>query len=185
MGHNPFIVKDFFKNNYSDLESISPVMGDDGKINNWIKTMDANTNERGLIGIDPDVAKSGVGYKNGLNVGLMNYTFFELFDFLKALKNDYKDLLVFVEGGWLNKGNWHKVQKGSSSLNTKIGQRTGANHEVGKKIVEMLEYLEIKHKVVRPTKSKMKAEFFKKLTKITDRTNQEQRDAYMLIHGRK
>ena len=141
---------------------------------------------RVLIGIDPDVEKSGVGYINGLNIGLMNYTFFELFDFLKGLKEDYYNkLFVVVEGGWLNKGNWHTKNKGSAALNAKIGQHTGANHEVGKKIVEMLEYLEIKHKIVRPTKSKMKARVFKMITKIDQQTNQEQRDAYMLIHGLK
>lgn len=36
---------------------------------------------------------------------------------------------------------------------------------------------------VKPTRSKVNAEFFKQITKIDKRTNQEQRDAYMLIHG--
>lgn len=138
-----------------------------------------------LIGIDPDTEKNGVAYVNGVNISLRNMTFFELFDLLKYAKENFDDILVVVEGGWLNKSNWHKSEKGSAALNAKIGSHTGANHETGKKIVEMIEYLEIKYKVVKPTKSKIKADSFKKITKIQEQTNQEKRDAYMLVYGLK
>jgi len=137
------------------------------------------------IGIDPDVSKSGVAYIYNDEIGLYNMTFFELFDYLKSSIGEPYETFVVVEGGWLNKSNWHKSEKGSAALNAKIGSHTGANHETGKKIVEMLEYLGIAYKVAKPTKSKIKAEMFKKITKIEGRTNQEQRDAYMLIHGLK
>lgn len=35
------------------------------------------------------------------------------------------------------------------------------------------------------TRSKVKSDFFEQITGISQRTNQEQRDAYMLIHGLK
>lgn len=138
-------------------------------------------NKKILIGIDPDVTKSGVATSDKV---LMNLTFFELFDFLKAYKKTNLELEVYVECGFLNKSNWHKTN-GSNSINAQIGQRTGANHEVAKKICEMCEFLEIKYHKIKPTRSKVNADFFKKITKIDKRTNQEQRDAYMLIHGLK
>lgn len=138
-----------------------------------------------LIGIDPDVDKSGVAIKSKKNISLHNWGFFELFDNLLTLKKEGAQMLVIVEAGWLNKSNWHKNDKGSAALNAKIGSHTGANHETGKKIVEMLEYLKIIHQLIRPSQSKVNAKLFKMITKIEQRTNQEQRDAYMLIHGLK
>jgi len=134
-----------------------------------------------LIGIDPDVTRSGFALKVGNRVELLNYTFFELFDRFKEL-SESNYLVVYIECGFLNQGNWHKTS-GSNSVNAQIGQRTGANHEVAKKIVEMCEYLNIEHVKVKPTKSKVNDAFFRQITKIEKRTNQEQRDAYMLIHG--
>lgn len=48
----------------------------------------------------------------------------------------------------------------------------------------MCEYLGLTYYKVRPTRRKLNSEQFKKLTNITQRTNQEMRDAYLLIHGR-
>jgi hypothetical protein len=137
-----------------------------------------------FIGIDPDVTKSGFAFKNGKVVELYNYTFFELFERLKFYKEREVKPTVYIECGFLNKGNWHKTI-GSNSVNAQIGQRTGANHEVAKKIVEMCQYLDLPYVEVRPTKSKVNDVFFRQITKINQRTNQEQRDAMMLIHGLK
>lgn len=140
-----------------------------------------------LIGLDPDVEKNGVAYKNGSVIDLQNLTFFELFDYLKLQKeyaeNNKIPLMVFVEAGWLNKSNWHKKKNASAAMNAKIGNNTGRNHETGRKIVEMLEYLNIKHLAIKPKESKVNARLFQMITKIKKRTNQETRDAYMLIHG--
>jgi len=146
--------------------------------------------EKILIGIDPDVEKSGFcWYLNKEKFVLRNLTFFELFEQLKECKyydTEVKEwtLKVYIEAGWLNKSNWHKVNNGSAAINSNIGLRTGANHEVGRKIVEMCEYLEIEYELIRPKKSKVNAETFKALTKHQGRTNQEQRDAAMLVFGR-
>ena len=141
-----------------------------------------------LIGIDCDVSKNGVAYKNGDKLELHALSFFELFDFLSTVldkKGKQEQLLVVVEAGWQNKSNWHTKKNGSASLNSKIGNNTGRNHETGRKIVEMLEYLEITYKLVRPTASKINGELFKKITKIEGRTSQDKRDAMMLIWGMK
>jgi hypothetical protein len=137
-----------------------------------------------FIGIDPDVTKSGVAYKKGKTIELYNFTFFKLFDYLNLLKLSNQNVEVHIECGFLNKSNWHTTN-GSSAINAQIGQRTGANHETAKKIIEMCVYLELKYFEIKPTKSKVNSDFFKQITKIDKRTNQEQRDAYMLIHGLK
>lgn len=134
------------------------------------------------IGIDPDVEKSGFALINGKDYELLNLTFFELFEKLKTLKKD--KLKVYVECGYLNKSNWHTKRNGSAAVNAQIGQRTGANHEVAKKILEMCVYLEIEHYAIRPTARKIDSKTFQALTKIKERTNQEKRDAFMLVFGR-
>lgn len=137
--------------------------------------------DKTVVGIDPDIDKSGVALIKDKKVTLLNLTFFELFDFF----NKEDPSLVIVEAGWLNKGNWHTKDKGSAAINAKIGNNTGRNHETGRKIVEMLEYLKIPCLEKKPTQSKLNAKLFGMITKIKTKTNQEQRDAYMLIHNLK
>ena len=138
-----------------------------------------------LIGIDNDVEKSGVClYYSKTNFELLNLSFFDLFKKLVFLNGQNLDIEVFIEAGWLNKSNWHKVSNGSAAINANIGLRTGANHEVGRKIVEMCQYLGLKHHLIKPTKSKVNAETFKAITKYQGRTNQEQRDAALLVFGK-
>lgn len=139
---------------------------------------------KNLVGIDPDIDKSGVAFSNGELIELKNLTFFELFEYLKTLGSRTEKLYIYIECGYLNQSNWHKRADRSSAFNAKVGERTGANFETAKKIVEMCEYLKLQHFKIKPTRTKVKASFFKSLTGIQSRTNQEQRDAYMLIHGR-
>lgn len=139
-----------------------------------------------LIGIDPDVEKNGFALIHNKNYELANLSFFELFDKLLSLKNDFgtEKIKVFVECGFLNKSNWHKIRKGSPSINANIGNRTGRNHEVAYKILEMCEYLNLTNFKVKPTAKKRDNKEFALITGIKKRTNQEQRDAMLLIYGR-
>jgi hypothetical protein len=144
-----------------------------------------------LIGIDPDTEKSGfalIDKENPSVIELRNLTFFELFSTLSEIKNSFQtvyfDVEIYIECGFLNQGNRHKVFGGSLSLNSKIGERIGANHEVAKKICEMCDFLQLKYHKIKPTRSKIKDNnIFKKITGFEKRTNQEQRDALMLIWG--
>lgn len=146
-----------------------------------------------LIGIDPDVDKSGVATLLGTTLNMYNFTFPVLIETISNW-NKFHDIHVVIEAGWLNKSNWHlpkpQTQYEKSQISkylniaAKIGEKTGRNHETGRKIVEMCEYHEIPFELVRPTEAKVDADLFKLITKHKGRTNQEQRDAAMLIWGR-
>ena len=138
------------------------------------------------IGIDPDCEKSGVAKLEKKELILNNFTFFELYEYFILQKDICKfnenEIIGIIEGGWLNKkSNWHSQK--NTFIAAKIGKNTGANHETGRKIVEMCEYLNLKYEVIKPTKTKVNSEYFCKLTGIK-KSNQEQRDAAMLILGR-
>ena len=137
------------------------------------------------VGIDPDSIKSGVATWNTdkKELQLSNETFFDLFSLLNGM---YKECpKVIIEGGWLNKSNWHLPSKCTNQLAATIGNKTGCNHETGRKIVEMCEHLDLAYEVIRPTNSKLNAETFRNITKYQGRTNPETRDAGMLVFGRK
>lgn len=137
-----------------------------------------------FIGIDPDVKKSGVAYyfKTTKQLELSCLTFFELFEYLQLCKTNNPDVKVYIEASWLIKTDWNRGGKNSTS--TLINKSIGANHETGRKIVEMCEYLEISYVLVRPTTKKLTHEKFVQFTGIIGKTNQEMRDAAMLVYGR-
>lgn len=138
------------------------------------------------IGIDPDRDKNGVALYSSADrnlIDLLNLRFFELLDFLKAKQVDNKKIMVVIEAGWENEGNWHTVASDTSRKSAKIGKWVGGNHEVGRKIVEMVEYLGIPYMTIVPKRRKVDAKEFSLYTKWDKRTNQEQRDAAMLVIG--
>lgn len=137
-----------------------------------------------LIGIDPDVDKSGFARLQGDQLKIDNLSFFDLFEELRFYKEREVKPIVYVELGSLNKTNWHSKESKSSKWNSNIGAALGRNFEVANKIIEMCEYLQIPYVKIKPKASKVSNEYFKKITGLSIRTNQEQRDALMLIWGR-
>jgi hypothetical protein len=138
------------------------------------------------IGVDPDLVKSGFAVyypATGKLTGSL-FDFFKLKEILSEFKNTYQDdLLVRIEGGWLNsKSNFHGHPKQSKAVGERIAKNVGENHACGKLIVQMCEYLKIPHEIVKPTQSKVNSQFFKKLTGL-DVKNQEIIDASMLCFG--
>lgn len=134
------------------------------------------------IGIDPDCDKSGVAVWNSKNKALQlyNLTFFQLYDSLKEIEK-WIDVKVKIEAGFLNKkSNYHYSVNNFTAQ--KIALKVGANHETARKIGEMCEYLELKYEFVCPKSSKVDSKYFEKLTGFK-RSNQEQRDAAMLVFG--
>ena len=136
-----------------------------------------------IVGIDPDCKESGYAewdIKQQL-LTVSKQSFFEIFDILQSSREEIK--LVRIEAGWLNaKSNFHSHPKQSKSVGENIAKKVGSNHEVGRKLVEMCHYLDLEVEEVRPLGTKgINAEIFRNITKYKGRTNQDMRDAGMLV----
>lgn len=146
-----------------------------------------------VIGIDPDVDKSGVAYVEPESriLEAMSLTFADLLDYLQELRDILTErgqtFVVVIEAGWLNKAHWHVGKGGSAARSAAIGNHTGRNHEVGRKIVEMCRHYGIEvveqpplRKMWKGKDSKITHEELQIFTGITDKTNQETRDAALI-----
>ena len=107
-----------------------------------------------IIAIDPDTEKSGVATLDldGMEVHAEAMPFPVLLDELSNTQclSRGKNFKVIVEGGWLvSKSNYHYARGRGGE---RIAKNVGANHETGRKIVEMLAYWSIEHEVIRPLK---------------------------------
>ena len=137
-----------------------------------------------FIGIDPDTDKSGVAIwrPRDKHYQLTLCKFFDLYSLLDSRRCDIR--LVVIEAGWFNKSTWHGASGKGASVAARIGKSVGRNHEVGRKIAEMCDFLKLPYELVRPTRTKTTKEYFEKITGIKERTNQDVRDAMMLVFGR-
>lgn len=139
-----------------------------------------------IIGIDPDVDKNGVAEIDGEVMKVSAMKFAPLIYYLNN-KKSVGDIIVLIEAGWLNQSNWHLYSRMTIHKAAQIGNATGRNHEVGRKIAEMCEYNNIPYKLIKPLKKvwkgrdgKITAEEFEKFTGLKGRTNQEMRDAGLI-----
>lgn len=143
-----------------------------------------------IIGIDPDKDKSGVAvlsFAKGLSLQLTNLTFPKLLDFLQKEKGKAGEngLCVVVEAGWaVKKSNFHNAQGFRAQ---KIAKDVGANHETGRKIVEMCRHYGIEvtertplRKCWRGRDGKITAEELEAFTGYGRRSNQDARDAALI-----
>lgn len=138
------------------------------------------------VGIDPDVSRSGVVIRYDMQAKTfepLRLHFFDLYDKLVALKTAYgkEAVIVRIEAGWLNaKSNFHGHKGQSKNVGERIAKNVGANHEAGKKIVEMCLHLDLKHETVKPTSAKWTSEYAFSATGVKTR-NQEIIDALKLV----
>lgn len=88
-----------------------------------------------IVGIDPDVDKSGFAtYHNG-ELLIESLPFPELIEKLYLLATLPDDVMVVVEAGWLNeKSNFHGKQGKRAE---RIAKNVGSNHQTGRHICEM------------------------------------------------
>jgi hypothetical protein len=137
------------------------------------------------IGIDPDVDRSGVTewYPATKQLVINSLAFFDLLGRLQSLKTAGCDIHVVLEAGWLNKSHWHVGANDNRFIASAKGNSTGRNHETGRKLEEMLKYLELSYELRRPRNHKVDADYFKKLTGYKGRTNQDERDSALLVFG--
>jgi hypothetical protein len=139
-------------------------------------------NKTFYIGIDPDLDRSGVAIfeKDNKILVLKNLSFWQLFDLLK--EHNEKIIIVRIEAGWLNKkSNWHTEYGQTKTKGESIARNVGENHAVAKLIVQMCIYLELKYEIIQPRAHKTDATLFRAITKYDGKTNQDNRDAAMLL----
>jgi len=124
-----------------------------------------------IIGIDPDLEKSGVAIL-GNDLQLKNLTFPETVELFRNEHDSIKK--VVIEAGWENKKANFRVSGGHSrQVNEQIARRVGMNHATGILLAEIAQALGLAVLLVKPTKSKLNAEQFNKITGWQGRTNQE------------
>lgn len=152
-----------------------------------------------IIGVDPDVEKSGVAFLDceTKELKIKNYIFPECIEYLRNIKKEAEekeiDYVIVIEAGWLNKSNWHLSPKDSKAMAAAKGNNVGRNHETGRKMVEFCEYYKINYKIIKPLSlkvgklnlwkskdGKISHEELVKITNIKQRTNQEGRDAALI-----
>ena len=132
-----------------------------------------------IIGIDPDLEKSGVAILSQ-SLELKNLTFSETVELFRSQQDQIKK--VVIEAGWENKkSNFHSRIGQHKSVGERIAKNVGENHATGKLLAEMAKSCGLAVVLVQPTRTKLKAEDFNRITGWQGRTNQEQRDAAMLL----
>lgn len=146
-----------------------------------------------IIGIDPDVEKSGVGFLEVATRKLeaSTLTFPELLDYLQFAKKTSieknETVVVVVEASWLISHHWHSKKGDNQRVTARKGNSAGRNHEVGRKIVEMCKHYGLEVIEQRPLRKcwkgrdgKITQEEIEYFTGLSGRTNQEMRDAVLL-----
>ena len=145
-----------------------------------------------VIGIDPDVNKSGVAYLDTTtkSVEVISNSFPQLIDYLQRIAKNFNisgRVVVVVEASWLISTNWHTKREDSVRKAARKGKDAGRCHEVGRKIVECARYygLEVVEKlplkkIWKGKDGKITDEEIKAFIRIEGRTNQEERDAALL-----
>lgn len=136
-----------------------------------------NESNKIIIGIDPDVEKSGFCIVNGGKIQQIGvFPLWELFNYL----DKHVNALVVIEAGWIDKnGNeaknksYHGGGKGSS-------YDVGRNSEIGRQIAKFCHENNIPYVLRQPRGySGLNAAQFKSITKYEGKTNSETRVAAM------
>ena len=152
-----------------------------------------------VIGIDPDVDKSGVAFLecSTRKLEITTLSFPDLLDYLQWVKKQAgtnpQSVRVIIEAGWLNQSNWHLTARDTRAACAAKGNHAGRNHETGRKIAEMCDHWQIPYELVKPLALKVRGfhlwkgkdgkitqEELAAFTGIRGRTNQEGRDAALL-----
>lgn len=149
------------------------------------------------IGIDPDVDKSGIAAwdsKSKKFTLVSSMRIFSLFSAIDLLNRKHKsDICVVVEAGYLNKkANHHNQPRQSKAAGEKIAKNVGRNEQVGRIIVEYCAVNDIQVVEAKPLKktwgkdgkSKINKDEFKRISGWGKVTNQESRDAGLMVLGR-
>lgn len=154
-----------------------------------VTTPDTNV----IIGIDPDVEKSGVAMveKETRRLECAALTFPQVLDYLRWLsqqQDKVENVRVFIEAGWLNKSNWHLHNRAVNKYKAAaMGVSQGRNEEVSHLLGQMCDHYGIDYLFIKPLRKcwngkdrKITAEELHAITGLMGRTNQEMRDAALI-----
>lgn len=140
-----------------------------------------------IIAIDPDIKKSGVAVLDNGYLNLFSLSFPKLVEQFRQMNVGHVERRILVEAGWMNeKSCWHQAQGKKAE---KVAKDVGANHQVGRLIIEMAEYYGLNVEAVAPLKKcwsgkegKIKHEELSRIEGIVvpADSNQEERDAALL-----
>lgn len=136
------------------------------------------------IGIDPDVEKSGIAvWDSELKQFdfIQRLTFWQIIDVIDAYSEPIE---VVIEAGWLSKkSNWHGNTKQSKQVGETIAKNVGRNHQIGILLEQYCKLSNIRC-LLMPPRGKVIESTFVNLTKWDSKTNQDERDAAMLVWQR-
>lgn len=163
-----------------------------------------------VIGIDPDIDKNGIAVINRGNRSLevRCLTFPETLEWVKAKYEESKEkygdnihnvFMVWVEAGWMNKGNWHVTESRNgkhspSAWAAAVGKSDGECSAVSKKLIECFEYYGIPVSPIKPLRKCWKGpdrkitheellnelRIYKVQHNLGKKSNQESRDAALI-----
>lgn len=146
-----------------------------------------------VIGIDPDIDKSGIAHLNVKNKTLevSTLSFAKLIDYfdhvVKVKEKTGQRVIIVVEASWMMKSNWHLKFGSRKEYAAATGYKVGQNHQTGKLIceiarakgLEVLEHAPLR-KCWKGKGGKITHEELASFTGLIGRTNQESRDAALL-----
>ena len=163
-----------------------------------------------VIGIDPDISRNGLAIisksRRELEVYYTNFpeTLEKVKEVYQKWVEQYKEtapnsFMVYVEAGWLNKGNWHVTESRNghfspSAWAAAVGKSDGECSAVSKKLIECFEYYGIPVTPMKPLRKcwhgpdrKITHEellnelrIYKVQHNLGKRSNSEKRDACLL-----
>lgn len=129
-----------------------------------------------LVGIDPDIIKSGIAiYQN-------NKLSFQMLDFIDlcAFIIENKTARFIIEKGEANRSLFNARKGKNISTSLKIAMNTGKNYAVSDLLIQFCIKNNIDFKIYIPKGEKRKKEFYEKFN-IFGAKNQELRDALRCI----
>ena len=133
------------------------------------------------IGIDPDTEKNGIACYDSETKTFVYVTNMSFWQVIEEIESWLIPIHVVIEAGWLiKKSNWHNRAGQTKSTGEKIAKAVGRNHQVGILLYEYCLKNNIEVTLVKP-KGKINKTTFKNITKWEKRTNQDSRDAGMLV----
>lgn len=154
------------------------------------------TNKQLIVGIDPDIDKSGVAVRNMdlKTIDLYTLGFYDLVKWIELNKDNIR--YIVVEASWLVQKSSFRIRTADSKeLASLKGKHVGWNQGVGRCIVSMIVGLGIECREQKPFKLRWGKDGKSKISHLelhkistfsshsinVKRTNQEMRDACLLI----